>query len=62
MKPMLLGVTVSVYNLDHEPRHNYIVVRRDEETAKLWWYGSYETEEKANRVAVEIGNGIVLKR
>ncbi len=27
----------------------------------LWFYGSYETEEKANAVREEFENGIVLK-
>lgn len=40
----------------------YIVARRDEYTAELWYYGFYRDKEAAGRAAVEIGNGIVLGR
>lgn len=40
----------------------YIVARRAEEDAKLWFYGIYSTEERAREVAIEIKNGVVLER
>ena len=58
----LIGVTAKINNLFGDPEFPYIVARRDEQTAELWWYGSYETEERAYDVAVKIGDGIVLKR
>lgn len=41
---------------------NFIVARRDDYTAKLWYYGTYETEERAYDVALELENGIVCER
>lgn len=38
----------------------WLVVRRDEESAELWYYGVYDDEEMAYSVAQEIGNGVVL--
>ena len=49
------------------PKHDiseygkYIVARIDEYERKLWYYGVYDTPEKASEVAIEIGNGIVLE-
>jgi hypothetical protein len=28
---------------------------------ELWYYGTYETEERANEVALELENGVVLE-
>lgn len=39
----------------------FMVVRRDEDNASLWYYGIYEDDQKAVDVAVEIGNGIVVQ-
>ena len=38
----------------------YMIVRRGDD-ASLWYFGFYQDLEKAKRVAVEIGNGIVLE-
>ena len=38
----------------------YLVVRRDF-YGKLWYYGTYETRDRAEIVAQEIENGLVLK-
>ena len=43
-----------------ESGEHFIVARVDEETRKLWYYGSYPTEARAYEVAQEIRNGIVL--
>ena len=39
----------------------YLVVRRDEHNASLWYYGFYHNIEQAYAAAMEIGNGIVLE-
>ena len=39
----------------------FMVVRRDENNASLWYYGIYEDDQKAMDVAVKIGNGIVVQ-
>lgn len=50
--------SVNILNLPKTPREGYVVARTDE--SKLWYYGTYETEERAREVAVELGNGIVV--
>ena len=40
----------------------WIVTRRDAQSAELWWYGSYDDEEHAYSVAQVIGNGVVLEK
>lgn len=62
MNATVMGVTVKINNMFGDPEFPYMVVRRDEQTAELWWYGSYDTEDRANEVAVKIRDGIVLKR
>lgn len=39
--------------------HGFMVVRK--EGKQLWYYGTYPVKERAEEVAVEIGNGIVLE-
>lgn len=39
----------------------FIVVRRLEDCS-LWYYGSYETYQRAQGVALEIGNGFVVQK
>ena len=56
------GLIAEVNNVPHpiiEP--GYLVVRRDEHNASLWYYGFYRNIEQAYEAAVEIGNGIVLE-
>ena len=43
-------------NRDH---HGFMVVRT--EGGCLWYYGTYPVKERAEEVADEIGNGIVLE-
>ena len=38
----------------------YVVVRRAED-GKLWYFGQYDDKNKADQVAVEIGNGFVAE-
>ena len=42
-------------------RHGFMVVRRDERSAELWYYGTYSSESTATEIAVEIGNGFVVE-
>ena len=42
-------------------KDGFIVVRRDDHDASLWFYGVYESKELARNVAIEIGNGLVLE-
>ena len=38
----------------------YVVARRDW-NADLWYYGSYDTEDRAREVSKELGNGVILE-
>lgn len=49
---------VRVQNLPKTP-NGWIVARS--EKAKLWYWGSYETEERAIMVAKQLGSGVVLE-
>ena len=48
---------VKVENIS-EGKAKYVVARLVE--GKLWYYGRYETTERANEVAQEFDNGLVL--
>ena len=52
---------VKINNMPRTMNEKYIVARRDEHTARLWYYGNYDTEERALEVALEIRNGIVVE-
>ena len=41
----------------------YVVARQcdDDDVVSIWYYGQYKTLKQANEVAVEIGNGFVVK-
>lgn len=55
---MLCQVEVNNCEKDVE---EYIVARWDKVSCSLWFYGSYETEKRANEVAKTI-DGIVVRR
>lgn len=52
-------VNVEVKNLPEEVNRAYLVVRVVD--AELWYYGAYYEKTLANKVAIEIGNGLVLE-
>lgn len=54
---MKLKTTVIVENFPEYARNlPYIVARLDEVTNKFWFYGAWEEESEANRVAEELGD------
>ncbi len=56
------GLTAEVKNMPYQIlKDGYLVVRRDENNASLWYYGFYQDLDRAQEIAVEIGNGIVLE-
>lgn len=56
------GLIAEVNNVSHPiTDEGYLVVRRDEHNASLWYYGFYHNIEHAYEAAMEIGNGIVLE-
>jgi len=50
-----------VNNTPKDVKTGWMVARRDDYTAELWYYGVFETEERAQNVALELENGIVLE-
>lgn len=53
---------IHVNNLPHDDfGTGYMVVRRGEHDASLWYYGFYQDKKRAQEIAVEVGNGIVLE-
>lgn len=54
-------VNVNIKNLPDYAKENdgFMVARRDD-NGDLWFYGLYETAERAREIAIEIGNGLVL--
>lgn len=48
------------YNFDDTDHIEEFIVARLVD-AELWWYGVYDKYEKAKEVAIEIGNGVILK-
>ena len=50
--------TVNILNLPKTPREGYVVARVDD--TELWYYGTYETQERAVEVAKYLGNGIIV--
>lgn len=55
----VIDVKVCVMNCPDKPlRTGYLVARVSD--AVLWYYGTYDTADRAAEVAVELGNGVVL--
>lgn len=51
---------VNLYNTPENINYNFIVARLDDN--KLWYWGSYETEEKADEIAQELIDAIVVTK
>lgn len=50
-----------IKNLPAYPLKHWIVARYDENTKALWFYGSWDEKPEADRVAAELGNGMVVE-
>ena len=60
----MIKVNAEIRNLSdyaHE-KDGFIVARRSDLDATLWFYGLYTTAERAQQVAIDIGNGVVLEK
>ena len=63
MEGKIIDAKVKVLNMPNKPlKTGYMVVRADITVGKadLWYYGLYDSYERANEAAVEIRNGVVL--
>jgi len=58
---MKINAIVDINNIPKEFESRYIVARRDENTAYLWYYGEHDSKQVAYSVAREIRNGIVIE-
>lgn len=60
---MMINETITtelkVNNLPSYPLERYTVFRLVE--CGLWFYGTYETEDRADEVARELGNALVVE-
>lgn len=54
-----LTAGLKVNNLPSYPLERYTVFRLFE--CGLWFYGTYETEDRADEVARELGNALVVE-
>lgn len=59
MNPVIINAKASVMNMpDHPLGTGYLVVRLCDMV--LWYYGFYDSYERAFKAAGELGNGLVL--
>ena len=60
-----IKVNVTIWNAPSKelPPGVYVLARQDITCGKpqLWYYGCFKERERAEQVAVEIGNGVVLE-
>lgn len=54
----IINAKVCVMNCTNELKTGFMVARLV--NATLWYYGLYNTMERAAEVAVELGNGVIL--
>lgn len=56
-------ITASVNNLPSNMHKGFMVARVDYSSGEpqLWYYGTYETKERADEVSMELRNGITLE-
>lgn len=57
---MKVTATIDIQNMPRNINHNYLVVRQVD--GGVWYYGQYDNEKLAKRVATELGNGFVIER
>lgn len=50
---------IVIRNLPEHEVEGYVVVRKD--GTDLWYYGVYDTRERAQGIAEKLGNGLVLE-
>ncbi len=53
-------MTVEIKNKPNTEQSGFMVARLVD--GELWYYGTYPEKDRADSVAVEIGNGVVLKQ
>lgn len=56
-----MRASIRVFNTPMVIEDRFIVARRDDETAELWYWGQYDDEQEAYRVARKLGNGVVIE-
>ena len=60
-----INVKARICNMyEDPPGKGYLVARQFitiEEGASLWYYGFFEEKKRAERAAIDLGNGVVLE-
>lgn len=56
-----MRVSIRVFNAPMVIEDRFVVARRDDKTAELWYWGQYDDEQEAYRVARKLGNGVVIE-
>jgi len=58
-----LCVVAEIFNMPHKLKSGWLVARLDITLMKpqLWYYGLYDDKDRAEQVAYELRNGIVLE-
>lgn len=60
-----INARVCIHNMPDEPlKHRYLVARQFitvDHGASLWYYGTFEEKKRAERAAIELGNGVVME-
>ena len=51
----------TVKNTPTDVKTGWVVARRDDYTAELWYYGRYDDRKQAEDIAIELENGVVLE-
>lgn len=59
MTRMMFKATVR--NTPDHVKTGWVVARRDDYTAALWYYGTYDDKKQAEDIAIELENGVVLE-
>ena len=55
-----MNANIKIYNLPPYPIKRYTVVRLVE--GKLWFYGTYDEQSRAEAVRGDFDNGLVIER
>ena len=56
-----MRASIRVFNTPMVIEDRFVVARRDDKTAELWYWGQYDDEQEAYRVAKELDNGVVIE-
>ncbi len=60
-----INAKICIHNMPEEPmKHRYLVARQFitlDFGASLWYYGAFDEKKRAERAAIDLGNGVVME-